>query len=465
VVVDSGGVIQRIHRGPISREELDRGIATILPSRRRLPNVSRCPLRAACRKSVEFFVWDNDAGDSNRLAPHLEEERMRSRISILVATLVVASGCHDAPTGPSRRLAADTLHGTTARRATSDAPQTSTVRWNRSAILLARARGGPAFRINSYLSIAQYRAVLATQDERQSQSRPSPAGAVAGASVVVLKAFFPLDAAAIDAELAAQRAESPLGTEINTDFTAGEEIGRDVAVAVLAWAASDNFGVASPGSPPVGPGYWVSSGAPLVTGGFGARPFFLTSGSELLSGPPPLFESDQYFDALSEVLAITSHRTPAQEAIARKWHPAANPVWNGVTTDLLEQYHRSELESARILAYANAAEFDAAIACFGTKFTYWYIRPTQAEPAITVPTGLILPNHPSYPSAHSCSTGAWQGVLTDAFPSERAYLDALTEEAGISRIYAGFHFRFDIEAGQALGRGVARLALERRGLE
>jgi len=33
VVVDSGGVIQRIHRGPISREELDRGIATILPSR------------------------------------------------------------------------------------------------------------------------------------------------------------------------------------------------------------------------------------------------------------------------------------------------------------------------------------------------------------------------------------------------------------------------------------------------
>ena len=117
--------------------------------------------------------------------------------------------------------------------------------------------------------------------------------------------------------------------------------------------------------------------------------------------------------------AITDGRTPAQEAIARKWHPAANPVWNGITTDLLDKYHRPELESARILAYANAAEFDASIACFGTKFTYWYIRPTQADPAITIPAGLILPNHPSYPSAHSCSTGAWQGVLTDAKTGRR----------------------------------------------
>jgi hypothetical protein len=242
---------------------------------------------------------------------------------------------------------------------------------------------------------------------------------VAGASVVVLNAFFPLDAAAIDAALAEQRAEPPLGTEINTDFAEGEAIGREVAAAVLAWAASDNFGLTSPGDPPVGPGYWVSSGAPLVTGGFGARPFFLTSGGELISGPPPSFGSDEFFDALREVRAITDGRTPAQEAIARKWHPAANPVWNGIATDLLDKYHRSELESARILAYANAAEFDASIACFGTKFTYWYIRPTQADPAITIPAGLILPNHPSYPSAHSCSTGAWQGVLTDAKTGRR----------------------------------------------
>jgi hypothetical protein len=36
----------------------------------------------------------------------------------------------------------------------------------------------------------------------------------------------------------------------------------------------------------------------------------------------------------------------------------------------------------------------------------------------------------------------------------------MTEEAGMSRIYAGLHYRFDIEAGQELGRQVARYVLE-----
>ena len=209
---------------------------------------------------------------------------MRSRISILSATLVVESGCHDGPTDPSRPLAADGVRGTALNASANDAFTTSTVRWNRMSIALFRARGNPnAGRTSAYLSLAQYRAVLAAQDARHGKSRPSLAGAAAGASVVVLNAFFPLDAAAIDAALAAQRAEPPLGTEINTDFAEGEAIGREVAAAVLAWAASDNFGLTSPGVPPVGPGYWVSSGTPIVRGGLGARPFFLTSGSRAAS--------------------------------------------------------------------------------------------------------------------------------------------------------------------------------------
>ena len=277
---------------------------------------------------------------------------MRSRISILSATLVVASGCHDGPTDPSRPLAADGVRGTALNASANDASTTSSVRWNRMSIALFRARGNPnAGRTSAYLSLAQYRAVLAAQDARHGKSRPSLAGAAAGASVVVLKDSYPLDAAAIDAALAAQRAESPLGTEINTDFAEGEAIGREVAAAVLAWAASDNFGLTSPGVPPVGPGYWVSSGTPIVRGGLGARPFFLTSGSELrlLLPPPPAFGSAEYLAALAEVRAISDGpRTDEQLAIARKWAPFAGPVWNGIATDLLDTYHRSELESARI---------------------------------------------------------------------------------------------------------------------
>ena len=412
-----------------------------------------------CRESRKFLVCGIGEAETNASCTQLEEEPMRSPIQMLGATLVVASACHDGPTNASRSPAVDIAP----RAAATEAPSTSTVRWNRRSVALFRARGGDVGRINSYLSIAQYRAVLAAQAERHGQSRPSAAGAAAGASVVVLKQFYPLDATAIDAQLAAQRAESPLGAEINADFAAGEAIGRAVATAVLAWAASDNYVQTPPGTPPVGEGFWVSSGAPTVRGGFGARPFFLTSESELRLGPPPAFGSARFLADLAEVRAISDGRTAEQLEIARKWAPFANPVWSGVATDLLDKYHRSELESARVLAYANAAEFDAIIACWDSKFTYWFIRPSQADPGITLPIG--LPNHPSYPSGHSCADGAWRGVLIDAFPSERVLIEKLEQEGGMSRIYGGIHYRFDIEAGHAIGRAAARLALERRGLE
>lgn len=87
----------------------------------------------------------------------------------------------------------------------------------------------------------------------------------------------------------------------------------------------------------------------------------------------------------------------------------------------------------------------------------------QADPRITL--AVAQPNHPSYPSGHSCQTGALEGVLVAAFPQERAAIRALAKEASESRIHGGLHYRFDAVAGLALGRAAARLALERRGLE
>ena len=200
-----------------------------------------------------------------------------------------------------------------------------------------------------------------------------------------------------------------------------------------------------------------------MRGGLGARPFFLTSGSELRLAPPPAYGSPEFLAALAEVRAFADARMPAQVAISQSWVPFSGVVFNGIATDLIDKYHRSELEAARILAYANTAAFDAIIACFDTKFTYWFIRPTQADPGITLAVG--LPNHPSYPSAHSCETGAWQGVLSDAFPSESAYIEEVSQEASMSRVIGGLHYRFDGEGGLAIGHGAARLALTRRGLE
>jgi hypothetical protein len=387
---------------------------------------------------------------------------MKSQLIALAATAFVLAACTDAPTTAIQHSRA----GATLDAASGDneaSHSLSTVRWNRTAIALFRARGGAAGRMTAYLSLAQYRAILTARDARHGTTRPSLAAAAAAASVVVLEQFYPLDAAAIDADLETQRGEAVLGIERNKDFEDGEVIGRAVGAAVLALAASDNNGLTSPGVPPVGAGYWTSSGAPIVRGGLGARPFFLTSGSELRLPPPPAFGSPAFVAALAEVRAISDTRTADQVAIAEKWVPFSGVVFNGIATDLIVKYHRSELEAARILAYANAAAVDAIIACFDTKFTYWFIRPTQADPAITLAVG--LPNHPSYPSGHSCETGAWQGVLDDAFPNERAMLAETAQEASMSRVYGGLHYRFDGEGGLSIGRSAARLGLERRGLE
>lgn len=384
---------------------------------------------------------------------------MKSRAGLIVALTLVAA-CAEAPTASKSGEMTANARGANVSDVVTG---TSTVRWNRKAMALFRARGGNAGRVNAYVALAQYRAALAADGAKQGRSQPSLAAAVAGASVVVLKQFYPLDAASIDAELAAQAAEPPAGDEHNKDFNAGETIGREIGAQVLAIAATDNVGATSPGTPPVGAGLWVSSGAPIVRGGLGARPFFLLSGSEIRLPAPPAFGSAEFLAALAEVRAFADSRTPAQVAISQKWVPFSGPIFNGVTADLIDKYRRPELEAARIIAYANTAAFDAIIACFDTKFAYWFIRPTQADPGITLAVG--LPNHPSYPSAHSCETGAFEGVLADAFPSERAFLSKVAQEASMSRVMGGLHYRFDGDGGLAIGHAAARLALQRRGLE
>jgi membrane-associated phospholipid phosphatase len=106
----------------------------------------------------------------------------------------------------------------------------------------------------------------------------------------------------------------------------------------------------------------------------------------------------------------------------------------------------------------NMAAMDAFIASHDAKYTYWMIRPPQADPGI-VPD-IPLPNHPSYPSNHASVTGSSMAVLAALFPSDANYLNGLADQAAISRIYGGIHYRFDMDAGLALGRRVASYALE-----
>jgi membrane-associated phospholipid phosphatase len=52
-------------------------------------------------------------------------------------------------------------------------------------------------------------------------------------------------------------------------------------------------------------------------------------------------------------------------------------------------------------------------------------------------------------------------VLGHLFPERAAEVTAGMTEAGLSRMYAGIHYRFDVKAGQDLGSAVARWAIAR----
>lgn len=334
----------------------------------------------------------------------------------------------------------------------------ATVAWNELADRLLARRTSNALRVDTYLALAQLRAAEAAA--AGTLPHPPISAAIGGASVAVLSVFFPLDVAELEAALDAQESADPWPGDKHEDFAAGEAIGRAIGARVNAFAQSDLVGLTNPGTPPVGPGFWIANGPP-ARGQLGARPFYLSSTSELRPPPPPAFGSAEYNAALAEVRQISDTRTAEQVAIAQFWHvnqgPNSNAAWNTIVRDLIVTHRRSDAEAARIFFLGYSAVWDGLIGSFDGKYYYWMIRPSQADPGITLP--ISLPNHPSYPSNHAVIEGVWAGILEAEFPGERDRLEQIAEEGSMSRLYAGIHYRFDKDAGLALGRAAAAKAL------
>ena len=197
-----------------------------------------------------------------------------------------------------------------------------------------------------------------------------------------------------------------------------------------------------------------------------ARPWLLDSAAQFRPAPPPAYGSPTWKAALGEVQRVARERTPEQTRIAQLWN-SADPWarWNDVASAALVRHHASDAEAARVFAVLNAGASDAITACFDAKYHYWSIRPSQADTTLVLADSVDLPNFPSYPSGHSCSAGAFEGVLSHYFPQERAEFTRIANEQAMSRLYGGIHYRFDNDVGIALGQVVARHAVEaeRRG--
>ena len=400
--------------------------------------------------------------------------------AVLLLGAVALAGCADRSTGPTpaAQLSASAAAGVPFSESLASSAWQALARGQ---VPGAKLNPVAASRVYATLAVADYRAVQAVENgegEPLTELLPGAGlgrggrerleaerGAVAGASAVVLTSFFPGSSAQFEDAVQQQENAGPGGP--HPAFVAGEELGRQTGQEVVAAAATDGFSVPWTGTVPVGSGYWFSAGPQLNTVG-GAmlthtRPFFITHG-QFPPGPPPLFGSQEYLTALHEIRQISDTRTSEQTAIAIFWAMNAGTIttagyWNQVAADAIDAHGLTEREAAHVYALLDATMFDAAIACWDAKLTWWFIRPSQADPGIKLIPVVGLPNHPSYPSGHSCSSSAVAEVLSHFFPDQRAQLDAMLAQAGLARMYAGIHYRFDIEAAVGIGRGVARFAI------
>jgi membrane-associated phospholipid phosphatase len=198
------------------------------------------------------------------------------------------------------------------------------------------------------------------------------------------------------------------------------------------------------------------------------KPYFLTSPAQFHPPPPPPVGSTTYATDLAEVSSYSTAvnvRTPAQLADVVNLNLSNGSItplgrWDEMATGFIAEMGFDERAAAHVFALTNAAAMDAVIGCWEAKYTMYFWRPWAANPLITsLPIG--KPNHSSYPSGHSCVSGAAADVLKTFFPEPEhvAALEDLVVRNGMSRIYAGIHFRFDVTAGQALGRSAAATAI------
>lgn len=253
------------------------------------------------------------------------------------------------------------------------------------------------------------------------------------------------------------------------------ESGRRAAADAIRRALDDGAdAIWNPADRPLpGPGVWRAApplnlynpSEPLV-GRW--RTWALADGRELTPPPPPAFGSERYRDEAREVLQISRTLTDAQKRIADDWNleqGSLTPpgVWNRKAMELISRRGLGTAETARVLAALNVAMADALVTAWQAKFEYWRVRPVsvirEQFDANFLPY-LLTPPFPGYVSGHAAVSGAAAEVLSGFFPEQTGDLRASAEEAAMSRLYGGIHFRSDNEEGLRLGRAIGRRVLE-----
>lgn len=302
--------------------------------------------------------------------------------------------------------------------------------------------------------------------------------AIHAAASEMLAHFFPLESpgrfeAMGESSLAALMASQPQhANQISTGALVGRSVARLAVLRALNDGADEVWDART--RPPAKPGSW--RGAPPLDSAHPQEPlagtwrtWVIKDGGEFLPPPPPPPGSDAFLLATQEVLEISRNLTAEQKRIAAFWHLDQGTVtppglWNLKARELAGKWKLTDMERLRLLSALNVAMMDASIACWHTKYAWWVQRPIttiHAQFDKTFMPYLVTPPHPSYVSGHATVSAAAAEILKHFFPDDARQIDNWAQEAAMSRLYGGIHYRFDNEAGLDLGRRVGKAVLEK----
>ena len=360
-----------------------------------------------------------------------------------------------------------------------------------------------AARAYAYISAAQYDALVAAHYYKKIYNRaapykidatitplipssdlpsyPSEDATVIGVSVELMKLLFPGDQDYIQQKAEEHRkARLIAGANVRSDIEAGEALGKAVAQKFVTRARGDRAGAAI-GNQTIwtqletdakarGEIPWISQDAPKrppMLPLFGKVKTFLFDSLTAVSlrpGPPPSTSSDQMKKETEEVYQAIKKSSREKMSIVHFWADGVNTYtppghWNAIATDDFINKNYSEVRWARNMALLNMALMDAAIVCWDTKYFYFNPRPSQLNPAIKTLTG--LPNFPSYISGHSTFSAAAATILSYIVPEKANSYGAMANEASLSRLYGGIHYRSDCETGLVVGKNIGNYAIAR----
>jgi membrane-associated phospholipid phosphatase len=355
-------------------------------------------------------------------------------------------------------------------------------RWQQVAMANTGLTSFPGFRALALMNVAIADAEVAAWDAKYWYNRPRPSSvdrsietqiptpdspsypsehaAAAGAAAAVLSYLFPTNAQAFSTM--AQQAGNAFvyaGIQYPSDVTAGLALGQAVAARVIQRAQSDGSDAPWTGSVPPGPGTWTGTN-PVLPQMANWRTWVLTSGSALRPGPPPAYDSAEMAAQVAAVKNV--QRTTATNTAVYHWASAfVYKLWGDVLDLKIFEYglNANAPRAARAYALSSVAQYDALVACWDSKYTYWEMRPNQLDPTIT--TVIPTPNFPGYVAAHATLSEASATILDYLFPSDASYFDAQAQEAANSRVWGGIHLPIDIQVGLQLGNQAAAMVVQR----